>query len=252
MSVTQQMTEMADAAGARYQVLLDSWRSIYQRQLNGSQLDPRMIEAASLDARRIAVGFLNAEVERLTNDADGIASEAYTETLHELGVTETDELTEAVSELLNAIEQYIKREIHIQIERDIAFLEESLRRTLLQVSVAARAQGTTPRMALVQYQIGNAQEIAFFFHDRRGAKWPSRKFIRGVYRHGLLAIYNETVLLTLADHGETLAEVVHVDRHAASDGTIIAMASNSDHPTYSEIRNEVFHPNSDAILRKVA
>ena len=120
--------------------------------------------------------------------------------------------------------------------------------TALQVTVASKSEGISLQTALAQYRIGNAAELHFFFHDRRNQKWPSRKFIRAVWRHHLLTAFNEVTLLTLAEHGVTTARIEHINPKADSNGLLVAMNSSTELPTYAEIRNEIFHPNSDAIL----
>ncbi len=249
-SIQQQMTQLADNAAVRYGLFLDALKVIYGKALTGAKLDQETIRAAKNEAFEILVNYIQVESSNIVEDIDAIASEASVTTFDELGVALPEDLSAPVSDLAQAIDEYLLQEIRLQAHRDVAFLEEGLRRTLLQVSVAARSSGLSPRAALIQYMIGNAQELNFFFHDRRGAKWSSQKFIRGVYRHGLLTVYNEAVLLTLADHGVEFAQIEHASVKSTEHGQIVAMSPNGEHPIYSEIRGEIFHPNSDAILRK--
>ena len=249
MNVQQMMSAAAEAAAQRYGLLVEGWRALYQSALDRSDFGtPRQMLRITEEAYAMGHRFLDTErieVQRATRE---IALEAHRATLAEIGAESADELADAASEHLSDAESYLTHEITIQIERDIAFLKQSLRKAYLQVAVASRAQGIAPKAALIQYRIGNAAELHFFFHNRGGQKWPSRKFIRGVWRHHLLAVYNEIVLMDLADHGFDRAEVRHLNPDAHSNGMQISMHTGSALPTYSEIRNEVFHPNSDAIL----
>lgn len=253
MRITALFTAEAEAAAQRYGILVEGWRSLYQAALSqtdfGSEKQLRRVEA---DAYAMASRFLDTEHELAADHSEAIALEALRATLSDLQSRDAVALTVAASEHLTNAVQYVTREVTIQVERDIAFLKESLRRTYLQVTIAARAQGITQRAALAQHRIGNAAELHFFFHDRGNQKWPSRKFIRAVWRHHLVSLYNEVVLLTLADHGLSKAEIDNANQGSHSHGMVIAMFAGSALPTYAEIRNEIFHPNSDAILKMAA
>jgi hypothetical protein len=249
--VTPQQTfsAEAEAAAQRYGLLVEAWRGLYNQALDAPDFGTqRQIEAIVAQAYEIARTFRNSEEDHIALVSTQIAERARRETLDALASTDTRELTDAASEHLGDAESYLLHEIAIQVERDIAFLKQSLRRTYLQVALAARSRDLPTRTALLQYRIGNATELHFFFHDRGNQKWPSRKFIRGVWRHHLLSLWNEVVLLTLSDHGLEEADIAHANPGSHVHGMRIAMASNSKWPTYAEIRNEVFHPNSDALV----
>jgi len=251
MKIQLLMTEEAELAALRYATLVEGWRALYARALDAADFGtPRQLRRVEEEAYAIARTFLEQEARAITEATTNIAYRAYRTTLEELSVETSDEIPEAVSEHLNAAESYLRHELSVQIERDIAFLKHSLRRTILQVNLAARSKGVPHRAALMEYRIGNAAELHFFFHDRGNQKWPSRKFVRAVWRHHLLAVYNEVVLMTLADHGLEKAQVSHLNPTSQYHGQVIAMSAGSSLPIYAEIRNEVFHPNSDAILRK--
>lgn len=251
MSITQIFTAEAEAAATRYGLLVEGWRALYQRALNESDFGSRrQADRISQQAYAIARTYLDAEDGHIEQSLDKIATEAHRVTLAELSSQSADDISDDALELLSALQRYLRHEIAVQVERDIAFLMDSLNRTYLQVSLAAKAHGTGLKAALIQYQIGNATELVFFFHDRQTRKWPSRKFVRAIWRHSLLTAYNEIVLITLAEHGEARAVIHHVDPKSHSHGIIIAMGSGSEFPTYSEIRNEIFHPNSDAIVAR--
>jgi hypothetical protein len=253
MKITHRITAEADAAAVRYGNLVEGWRSLYQRALDQADFgSPRMFTKVTNEALEMGIRFMAAEDAYMESALDDIAAEAHTATANEIAAPVADEFTEAVSDHLYEAESYLRGELSTVIERDIRFLKDSLRRAVLQVKLSARAQRITERTALMQYRIGNAQELHFYFHDRGNQKWPTRKFVRSVWRHSLLSTYNEVVLLTLSDHGLEHAEVVHDNPKSDVHGLKIAMSANGTLPTYAEIRAEIFHPNADAILRKAA
>lgn len=253
MNVTLSMTAEAEAAAVRYGMLVDGWRSIYQREMDAPDFGSgRQINRVTEQAYAMGRQFLDTEANLIEESSMIIVREALRAMSEQLATPVAETLTDAVREHLRDAENYLLHELSIQVERDIAFLKQSLRRAVLQVSVAAQAQRVPLRVALMQYRIGNTTELHFFFHDRRNQKWPSRKFVRAVWRHHLLSLYNEVVLLTLADHGLDTAMIVHASPDYHSQNMVISMSSGTSLPTYSEIRNEIFHPNSDAVLARAA
>lgn len=253
MIPTQKMSAYAEAAAERYGHLIAAFRSLYQSSLNANDFgSARQMENLLKQAYTIAHAYMNTERTVLHGAFEQIASDARRTTLEQMNVTLAEDSENDAGDTLESIYEHLLREIAIQIERDIVFLGESLRRAWLQVRLAARSKGISTRAALGEFRIGASSDLQFFFHDRGNAKWPSRKFVRAVTRHHLLNAYNEVVLTLLADHGFEIAEVEHVNPNADSNGMQIAMSPGSELPTYAEIRNEIFHPNSDAIVRKAS
>lgn len=248
--ILTRLSEEADAASARYGLLTNSWRSIYLSALNDRDFGTVLVMEKSVDeAYAIASSFIADERQTIERLIEEIATEARRATISELRSIDTSELSERALEHLNVTQSYLVDEIVAQIHRDIALLRQTIQRVSLEVSIAARSRSISERAALIEYQIGNVSDIQFSFHDRSSRKWASSKFIRTVWRHTLLSVYNEIVLYTLADHGLSRARVEHQDPAAEVHNMVIAMGSNSEFPTYSEIRMQVFHPNANAILR---
>jgi len=251
MITNTRITPAAEAAAQRYGLLVEGWRSLFQMALSKADGPGRAIAEVKEQAYAMAWAYIDAEREEIRDQFAAVAYEAHQSAHDQIGSETPEALSDALTDLLSESEEYLATELIIQTERDIAFLVKSLRQTALQIQISARSQGIAPKAALIQHRIGNAAELHFFFHDRGGQKWPSRKFVRGVWRHSLLSIYNETVLLTLADHGFREAQVYHASKKADVHGMILAMHSGSEHPTYAEVRNEIFHPNADAVLGAV-
>ncbi|RWI35422.1 hypothetical protein [Mesorhizobium sp.] len=249
--IFDQLSGYADSAAVRYGMLTDSWRSLFQNALNSSRFGaPAQASDVVREAYQIAESFLDEEREHAERVTTSVALEALQTTLAELESSDATKLTDAALQHLQATQSYIIDELVAQIHRDIALLRQTLQRAVLEVSVSAKSRGISQRTALIEYMIGNKAELDFVFHDRHARKWASKKFVRGMWRHTLLAVYNEVVMLTLADHGVTRAQVHHQDASAQAHGMMIALSSNADLPTYSEIRNEIFHPNANAVLAR--
>lgn len=253
MILTQFISGEADLAADRYGAMIQAFRGMYSRALDQSHFgSPKQMTDVSVGAYAIAGVYLNAEWQLITDASTAVALEAQRATLEELSAASSDDLSQAVSEHADQSDVQLSQEISIQIERDISFLRTSLQRTVLSVNMSARAQQLPARTALMQLRISPANELNFLFIDRGATKWPAQRFIRAVWRQHLLAVYNETVLLTLTDHGIDTAEIAHTDPKAPVNGMEISVNAGSALPTYAEIRNEIFHPNSEAILRMIS
>lgn len=252
MTPLQKMTAEAEAAAARYDSLAHTWRTHYEHILGSGRLgSAKQMFTLKNQAYQIARTYLATETELIQAKFQEIALEAFSDTLRDLQSHDTVELTDAFYEHLLDAQEHLQRELTIQLERDVVLLGQILRRTTLQVMNMARASGRTIAEALMEYRIGSNSKLQFFFHDRANQKWASRKFVRAVWRHALLSVYNEAVLSVLADHKIDRAQVRHANPKATTNGLIISMGPNTEHPTYEEIFNEVFHPNSDALLGMV-
>lgn len=247
--IINRLSAEGDTAAARYSLLTESWRSLFLNALNDADFgSAAQAIRVSQDAYRLAEVFLAEErlaAERVFED---IATEAHQTTIKEIESIDASELTAQTLEHLRVTQSYIDSELVAQIHRDIALVRDSLQRVVLEVSLASRSRGISSRQALIEYRIGNAKELSFVFQDRQTRRWSSKKYVRALWRHTLLAVYNETVMMTLADHGLDRAMVVHQDADAQSHGMIVTFGSSSDLPTYSEIRATVFHPNANAWL----
>lgn len=247
--ILDQLTQYAESAATRYGMLTDSWRSLFQNALNSSAFgSPAQASRVVKEAYAIAESFLDEERAQADRVSTAVALEAHQTTLAQIASIDAQELTDAALEHLSASQNYMIDELVAQIHRDIALLRSTLQRAVLEVSIAARARGISKRTALIEYMIGNQAQMNFVFHDRHARKWASKKFVRAMWRHTLLAVYNEIVLIALADHGLSRAQVQHQDPAADAHGMLVAIGSNADLPTYSEIRNEIFHPNANAVL----
>jgi hypothetical protein len=250
MIIQNLFTQQAEAASNRYDDMINGWKLIYLKALNerkfGSQF---MFREARDQAYAISTRYLDSEAFLIRQAMSVFAKEAQRSAEKDLSVTVTDALSDEADDHLIDAEEHLRTEIAIQIERDINHLIDTLRKAVLQVNTAARSQRSSIGSAIGQYRIGNTQEIGFFFRDRRSQKWPSGKFIRSTWRQSLLAIYNEVVMITTADHAVDQVEIVNANASAESHLMRLSLTSNSSLPTYADIMAEIFHPNSDAILK---
>lgn len=119
---------------------------------------------------------------------------------------------------------------------------------LLQASLHAASSGSKRQNSLIYLRAKEKGDPKFYFVDRINRRWPSQKYIRSIWRHHLLTAYNETYLFTLAEYGETTARVVHLDPNHRVHGLVLAIADEGNLLRYEDVRDEIFHPNADAIV----
>lgn len=247
--IQSHLTQEAEAGSQRYGLLVASWRGVYDRVRSQARLASAAdINDALHEAQTVGSIFLRNEREHIDRIASQIVREAHQTTSDEIEIIATHELTDEAGELLSDTIEYLVGQLRLQIMRDLASLEVELRRAILELRVSSRSRGVSFRRALVERQISANGSIEFGQHDRASRKWASTKVVRLIWRHTLLSLYNETVLVLLADHGITQAQIVHVNPSSQFHGLRLALHPASDLPTYGELRDEVFHPNSDAIL----
>lgn len=244
--ICNHLTQLADQAGERYNFFTEGLRSLYHRSITTQKLGTN---GPSGEAGSLAGLFLETEMDRLEADLNEIAEIARAATLQEIASVDASGLSDEALEHVSVSGEYLNTEIIAQVSRDIATLRKSLQRVALEVSLSAKSNQKSQRTALIEYMLGNRSDIQFFFHDKASRKWQSRTFVRSIWRHTLLSVYNEVVLMTLAEHGLSRAVVEHHSPNADYDGMVIALSSNTELPTYSEIRETVFHPNANAWLK---
>lgn len=250
---THQMSGHADAAAQRYGLLIDGWKLLYSRALDAPDFGtPRQMNRVVEEAYRMAGLFLAGEATEIQDAFEEIAVLALQATHAELGVEAPESFSDELQAHVDDFEQHLTRELSLQIERDITLLKKTLQQTTLAVTMSSRAQRLPLRTALIQHRIGGTTDVQFTFQDRRNAKWPAKRYVRATWRHNLLALYNDTVLMTLADHGIETAHIRHDDTTAAMHGLQITIATNTELPTYADVRNDAFHPNADAVVARFA
>jgi hypothetical protein len=249
--ITQLLSTEAEAAAQRYDLLVEGWRALYMRALNEPDFGtPRQLTRIAEQAYTMARTYLDTETQMIADVSDRISQTALHETTLQIGSQPADGLGEAIVDHVSNSGDYLRSHIAVQIERDIGTLKNALRQLHLTVSLAAQTTGMAWSSALTQYRVGGAERLQFQVYDRSSKKWISRRLVRTIWRQHLLGIYNETVLMTLADHGIDQAVVQHVNPQSDVHGMSILLFANGELPTYHDIRDEVFHPNADAILAR--
>lgn len=245
--IPDQLSLKADAAGQRYKALTDAWQVLYGRALSSPDFGSAgQSQAIVAEAYSIAQSYLDTEMDRIHSDLYEIAVEAQGLASREIAHTDEELLAVAAQTHLSETRIYIRDEIVAQINRDIANLRQTLQRAVLDVAMIARTRRLKERAAVIAWRLAHDETLEFNFTDRRARRTPSSKFIRNLWRQTLLSVFNETTLLTIADYGGKTAAVLKVVEGAVQKVETISL--NGDGLAYSDIRLELFHPNSNAYL----
>lgn len=247
--ITNLLTELAGKAAGRYDEFLERLRAVYARAIShpdfGSPAHRTKVFEAASDA---AAGFLSQETRFLEEDVNEIFEIAYQTTIEKLQSVTSDDYADAAVEHLQSSLNYLYDMISDQVRRDVSKLRSAVTTAMFEVAVSARSRRISALTAQREYRVIKAGEVTFGFRDRSNRVWQSEKFIRTIYRQTLLSIYNETVLLVLAEHGIETAYVHHADPKSEVHGLRIALSFVQNLPIYSDIRDKIFHPNSNAYL----
>lgn len=240
------ISQKAEMGGQRYGWFTMGLSGLFNRGLgvDGGGLS-RLIE----EARELAHTYLITEANIIDAELSEIALEARRATLSEIRSNDTENLTVAAGEHLSASSAYVHDELHAQVSRDIATLRKSIQRANLEVGLVATTRNQSLRSVALERAIQSNAGPDFVFHDRASRKWSSKTFVRTTWRHTLLSVYNEVVLLTLADHGIDRAQVIHEDPANEHHQAIVTIDEIDGFDSYGEIRDVIFHPNAHAVLR---
>lgn len=248
--IGNRLSEIAEAAAERYLSVIFALRGAYDTALNAiDPLAPAINRQLHSTAFRVARAHLESEDAFAQEAVWEIAAQSVADALRDLGLGHVaQDVPEALSDHLSAVYEHVRSEIAVQLERDASAITQKHRKLGLQVKTYAAANGWSEAATLVHLRLAE-RTLKFYFRDRQGRKWPSQKYVRTVWRHALLALYNEVYLFTLAERGQTRAVVWHPDPNSRYAGEVIALDDEPSLPSYEDIKEDAFHPNSDAVLR---
>lgn len=231
-------TEVAIKASERYQAVLTTFRGMLFAFLNEQFSAAR---ADELRANAVEVGrmFFRTEETFIADEVRRTAQDALRTAQEQIGVTPTSELPTAFSAFLEQHEDYLRSELQAQLSRDVEMLVRRYREAALESHLFGAARSN----------IGG-DRARFYFRDRVGRLYPSQKFVRSVWRHSLVTVGAEFFALECADRGETEIEVVS-EPQSHWNGLRIGIHPNSTAQPFGEVREEVFHPQSQVTLKVV-
>jgi hypothetical protein len=249
MVATSLFTDHAERASLRYQGIDHGLAGAYSKAVNSR--DPfvaSVIGDLNTTGFNLATSYLEVENQAIQEQTSKLALQALADAEQALGVgKESPELPDALVTHLNAAQEHLSNVIATQLERDIAQNAKRFRDALLRANIQALTTGISRRNIMASLKAKGADGPLFFYTDRMSRKWPSHKFVRGEVRLHYLRAYVDSYIFGLAQNGETHAKVIYPDAQNPNHGRVIALAGEGP-DTYDEVLNEIFHPNSDALL----
>lgn len=247
--IVHQISLQADSAALRYDLFTGVLKGMFHQALNSADFGK-----PGHPARLVSAAYVQADdyVANAREDAGAfitvVAKEAHAATIAQLRSNDSAELSPPALEHLLVTQSYLIDELIAQIHRDVASVRKSMQRMVLDVSSTARSRRIPVRTAMIEHLVANPDVVEFSFLDRASRRWNSTKFVRQLWRHTLLTVYNEVVLLTLADHGLERAQLRY--EHAGEEmlGEPLSIGPSLDLSSYAEVRDTRFHPNANAWL----
>jgi hypothetical protein len=242
------LTAAAERAGQRYAILLAALESVFTQHASSPQPGSQRAKRLALMAGyNLAEVYLGEEDELIRA---GLAQEQEDATLVTLEAMnlEYEPAGDRVAEHVETIAQELENSLRVQLERDLASMTRGLRDMALRAQLMASARGVSRSSALNYLRSDGTARPQFVFQDRAGKRWPSPKLVRTVWRQALVFTWNETALLTMAERGVTEAVIEHPDPQHAENGVVISLAEGPGDLTWDQVREDVFHPNTNAWL----
>ena len=244
------LDEGATKAGDRYVNFLLSLRSVLNSSLKVRAEDARAFAAIRSGAYEVAQVFLDAELEHLE-----VALEDARERALELArdeVLSDDPTTEiAVTDYLEELLTWFRMELRSQIERDVNVLIAKRRELALAAATSAWSRGRDVQAAFENLIASGREKVDFYFTDRSGRRYPAQKFYRQLFRHAALTFAVETFVMEVAAFGVDTVFVAHPDHNNSFHGEAVSLVGDANVLSLADIRDDVFHPNSNAFLTTI-
>jgi hypothetical protein len=241
------ITQRALDATARYQAFLDRLRRQFEIAVADDPTHGSVrLEAAAI-AKEQAQDWLADEAEVIRIDTYGLGLDAYSAAARATGQASPEAPTELHAHFGNT-GNYLLEILAAQAARDISTMVREVNATGMRVDMAQRA-GKRKDAALAAAVMDRGQGPEFRFVDRLGRRYSSSKHVRDQYRHHLLTTTNEAFLYAMSEAGVDEVQINHPERNHKWHGEIVGTHDDKATGTsYYDIRDEVFHPSSDAFL----
>lgn len=246
-----EFTDRAGRAVDRYGNFLNILRSQAETVFRRGPTDENLRQEALSVAQDAARAFLSAEQGQINDDTADIARSAYSAAMSDLALSHDDFAgLDRFADFIFSASYYVSRILAAQAERDIMAMAQHIQGTALRIDLYVRSGRHSPSTAAAQVMIEDNQMPAFRFVDRMGRKFKASKHIRDLYRLHLLNVYNEVYMDVVAEYGHETVRVAHPEPSYKWQGQELLIVSNlsRDLPLYYDVKDEIFHPSSEATL----
>lgn len=231
-------TQVSTEAGERYLVILQAFRGLLQNAL-ARPFSSRTAADLRVEAERVATTFARTERTIIETELRDTAQNAQERVLDDLNVSGRVETPEALETFLTQSVEHLDVEIASQLARDIATLVKRYR----EFGIEAQLHGNATPNRLSQYS------VRFYFRDRAGRIIPSQRFVRVAWRQSLVALGAEFYLLEASQRAARSVVVTYPDPNHRNEGLEIALHPSQRGVSFLDVRDEVFHPMTEAVLK---
>jgi hypothetical protein len=234
-----------EQAGSRYQNFLDVLRAQVDAVMRNGPTNIVLREEALALGTEAARQYAGTEQGYLNDAAMDVAYAAYETASQDLGAASPTGLEEHHNFIFE-VAAYAARNIAAQADRDVMTMAHQIRDNGLRVHFNTRS-GMSLHEAAASVIVENATNPVFKFADRLGRNYKSSKLVRDTVRQNMLHTYNEIYMHTVFEAGHDTVQVTHPDPNYKWFGKELSITSNdAGVPTYHEVRDEIFHPSTDA------
>lgn len=164
------------------------------------------------------------------------------------GIALVESDREGLGEHIDLIREDAGNALVLCSQRDVQAVAGALRRVALVADITRSAGHVSRTTAIIQSRFGAVRELGFHQSDRLGRKWDSTTYVEVMMRGYLLHAYIESRLFALSRGGADLVTVDYPD-HAEHELTFSITGLTPGVPTYADVRDEVFHPRSNASVK---
>lgn len=239
---------MASLAQSRYASYLDFLRAQSEQ---ANRRDPTS-EEVRLDIERVcrdrAREYLGLEQAYLNDDTLTVAQRAHETAMRDLGLPESTPIADRFADFIYRAARFTTQLLAAQAERDVVAVARHISTIAQRVDMKVRSGRFTKAAAIAAVLIDDRTSPAFRYVDRLGRNYKATKHVRDLYRQHLLNVHNEVYLDIMAEYGVDTLEVTHPEPSYRWAGTLVSLDGEGNDPLYYDVRDEIFHPGSDAVL----
>lgn len=234
-----EFNDISNQIADNYSHFLDKLLSAYNRAILSTDLSARGIDLFRKEILNVQQQYLEHEVEVIVNLYDHLRQMIETDTKGlQVNVLEDEQWSAYLSDNTNFLYEAIK----LQSQKDVLYITNFIRSKALQLSNMSDGQAAYTL-------IFNQKNLDFYYTDKLGRKINSIKYVRAVVRDYLVKNYNDMIVGAAILNGIKTLTVENVDANHRDNGKKISVTDENDVNYYFTIKDEIFHPNSNSILR---
>lgn len=238
MARQAEFNSIANELSVRYTHFLDTILSSYNRAILSTDLTARGLDHFRKEVGNIHQQFLEREVDHIVRIYNSVKDMVDTDTqTAPIKALDDEQWATHLDENTNFLYESIK----LQSSKDVLYVNNFLRSKAIQLN------------SVNDYQkaynlVFNHKDLNFYYTDKLGRKINSVKYVRTAARDYLVKNYNDLVAGTAILNGIDTLVVENVDSNHENNGKIISVNEAND-VNYFDIRDEMFHPNTNSIVR---